>query len=140
MRTECSGARLELGGFGRRAVVGRFDGGKLTSDGGGMLLREVERRTQMLKRLAGRFTDHRDPALLEHSVSSRRSSRPRKSLRKATPIPCRVRHAMGSALASARGCRVGSKCYGPSVLALPTAGVDGVFQDWYDGGLRAGTL
>ncbi len=52
------------------------------------------------------------------SVSSRTSSRRRKSLRKATPIPCRVRHAMGSALASARDCRVGRKCYDPLSIGV----------------------
>jgi hypothetical protein len=36
-------------------VVGQFDGGKISSDSGGLLLREVEQRTHILKRLAGCF-------------------------------------------------------------------------------------
>ena len=51
-------------------MVGRFDGGRISSDGGSLLLREVEKRTHILKRLAGCFIDHRDPELIEHSVES----------------------------------------------------------------------
>ena len=42
MITQCTPAQLEFQAFGRRRVSGRFDGGRLTSDGGGLLLREVE--------------------------------------------------------------------------------------------------
>ena len=47
--------------MGRRAVVGEFDGGKISSDSGGLLLREVEQRSGILSRLAGCFVDHRGP-------------------------------------------------------------------------------
>ena len=40
MNTQCTLPRLGFQPFGRREVVGRFDGGRLTSDGGGVLLRE----------------------------------------------------------------------------------------------------
>jgi len=46
-----------------------FDGGPITSDGGALLLAEVERHTGILARLAGCFTDHRDPDLTEHTVA-----------------------------------------------------------------------
>jgi hypothetical protein len=36
-RTECNVEQLEFHGLGRRAVVGRFDGGTIGSDGGVML-------------------------------------------------------------------------------------------------------
>jgi hypothetical protein len=49
-------------------LVARFDGGTITSDGGGVLLGEVERRTGILRRFAACFTDHRDPEAIEHSV------------------------------------------------------------------------
>ena len=39
MTTECTTERLEFGGLRRQRVVGRFDGGELGSDGGGLLLR-----------------------------------------------------------------------------------------------------
>jgi hypothetical protein len=51
-------------------VVGRFDGGRITSDGGGVLLREVDLRLGLMRRLAGCFVDYRDPELIEHSVPS----------------------------------------------------------------------
>jgi len=53
---------------GRREVIGRFDGGTISSDAGGVLLREVERRCGILKRLAGCFRDYRDPERIEHRV------------------------------------------------------------------------
>lgn len=70
MKTECTAGQLEFHGLGRRAVVGQFDGGKISSDSGGLLLREVEQRTHILKRLAGCFEDHRDADQIEHTVES----------------------------------------------------------------------
>ncbi len=70
MTTECTPAQFEFHALGRREVVGRFDGGRITSDGGGLLLREVDRRLGLMGRLAGCFIDHRDPRLTEHSVQS----------------------------------------------------------------------
>ncbi|MFH0342331.1 MAG: transposase [Chromatiales bacterium] len=61
---------MEFRGNGAWRVAGRFDGGKMSSDGGSLLLFEVEKRTHILKRLAARFIDHRDPELIEHSVES----------------------------------------------------------------------
>ena len=70
MNTECSTDPLAFHALGRRTVVGRFDGGEISSDGGGLLLREVEQRTQILRRLSECFIDHRHPARIEHSVES----------------------------------------------------------------------
>lgn len=54
-----------------RAVIGRFDGGKISSDAGGVLLREVESRFHILKRLAsGCFRDYRNEDRIEHTVES----------------------------------------------------------------------
>ena len=44
--TECSAEQLEFHALGKRAVVGRFDGGAISSDGGGLLLSEVEVKTR----------------------------------------------------------------------------------------------
>ena len=68
MQTECSQQTFKFQALGRREVVARFDGGPITSDAGGLLLREVEERTGIIQRLAGCFTDHRDEELIEHSV------------------------------------------------------------------------
>jgi len=68
MGTECSGKRMEFQGLSGREVVGRFDGGLITSDGGGLLLREVERATKIIAQFAGCFRDHRDSESIEHTV------------------------------------------------------------------------
>ncbi len=41
-RTECACEQLEFQGLGRRAVVARLDGAAISTDGGALLLREVE--------------------------------------------------------------------------------------------------
>jgi len=61
---------LEFHGLGRRAVVDEFNGGKISSDSGGLLLREIEQRTHILKRLAGCFVDYRNPDQIEHPLES----------------------------------------------------------------------
>lgn len=68
MQTQCTQRTFEFEALGRRDVVGRFDGGPITSDAGGLLLREVERHTGMIRQLAGCFADHRDEELIEHTV------------------------------------------------------------------------
>jgi len=61
---------LTFQGVAGREVVARFDGGTLTSDGGAVLLREVDRATGLLTQFAACFTDHRDPARVTHTVAS----------------------------------------------------------------------
>jgi len=68
MSTKCTPTQLEFHALGRRDVVGCFDGGRITSDGGGLLLREVDHRIGLLDRLASCFTDYRNPNSTEHSV------------------------------------------------------------------------
>lgn len=71
MGTQCTTEQMEFQQLGRRRVIGRFDGGKISSDAGGLLLREVERRFHILKRLARDcFRDYRDPDRIEHTVGS----------------------------------------------------------------------
>jgi len=68
MSTECNARKFDFQGLGGRAVTARFDGGAITSDAGGLLLREVEAKTGILRRFAACFTDHRDPERVEHAV------------------------------------------------------------------------
>ena len=70
MKTECRKAQLEFHGLNRRQVIGQFDGGEISSDGGGVLLREVEKRTHILRRLSQCFIDHRNPERIEHTVET----------------------------------------------------------------------
>jgi len=69
VQTECKASQLEFQGFGRRQVVADFDGGRISSDGGLLLLREVAQRSGLLERFAGCFNDYRDPRLIEHQVA-----------------------------------------------------------------------
>jgi hypothetical protein len=68
MTTDCNTPEFTFQGLGSRVVTARFDGGAITSDAGGLLLREVEAKTGILRRFAACFTDHRDPELIEHTV------------------------------------------------------------------------
>jgi len=70
MSTECTPKQLEFHALERREVVGRFDGGCITSDGGGLLLREVDYRIGLIRRLVQCFTDHRNPGSVEHDLES----------------------------------------------------------------------
>ena len=70
MSTECTTGALPFQGVAGREVVARFDGGTLTSDGGAVLLREVDRATKILGQFAGCFTDHRDPTRVTHPVAA----------------------------------------------------------------------
>ena len=44
MQTDCSASQLRFEGFEGRQVVGDFDGGAVTSNGGAVLLRVVRMR------------------------------------------------------------------------------------------------
>ena len=70
MPTECTTDSLAFQAVAGRAVVARFDGGTLTSDGGALLLRETDRATGLMTRFAACFTDHRDPARVTHAVEA----------------------------------------------------------------------
>ena len=50
-----------------RKITADFDGGRLTSDGGVMLLAMAERRLGIADRLARLVPDHRDPARVTHT-------------------------------------------------------------------------
>jgi len=47
--TECKPKPIEFHTLGSRDVVAHFDGGDITSDAGGLMLREVEQRSGILK-------------------------------------------------------------------------------------------
>jgi len=66
--TECKPKTIEFHALGSREIVAEFDGGDITSDAGGMLLREVEQQTGILKQFAKCFTDYRKAGAIEHPV------------------------------------------------------------------------
>jgi hypothetical protein len=70
MQTDCTPVQLEFQGLGRRRVEAAFDAGLVTSDAGGLLLREAAGATRMMDRIAACFEDGRDPCRVEHGVAS----------------------------------------------------------------------
>jgi len=66
--TECNQQSFEFEGHFSRQVTGQFDGGQYTSDGGGLLLREADRRLNLLSRFAACFVDGRDAERIDHTV------------------------------------------------------------------------
>ena len=68
MQTQCTPGRLHFHPLGRREVIARSDGGRITSDAGGALLRETDVRLGLMARLARCFRDYRKPGSVEHSV------------------------------------------------------------------------
>jgi len=73
--TECNQSSFGFEGFGRREIVARFDGGTISSDSGSLLLREVDKRLNLLPRLASCFLDGRNQDQVEHSVLEMLSQR-----------------------------------------------------------------
>jgi hypothetical protein len=68
MSTECNQFVFGFHPQKRREIRAQFDGGAITSDGGGLLLREIEKRIGILRQFAACFTDYRNPDLIEHPV------------------------------------------------------------------------
>ncbi len=73
--TECNQSSFGFEVFGRREIVARFDGGTISSDGGAFLLRQTDKRLNLLPRLAKCFLDGRKQDLVEHSIPEMLSQR-----------------------------------------------------------------
>jgi len=67
-KTECSAETYSFGQLERRQVVAAFRGGQLSSDGGLILIAEVDRRCRISERVAACFTDHREPGRVQHEL------------------------------------------------------------------------
>jgi len=68
--TECNQLDFELLGLSGRKIQGNFRGGNVSSDGGLVVLRQVDRWLGLSKALAKRLPDRRDPDKIEHSLES----------------------------------------------------------------------
>ena len=73
--TECNRKSLSFSRLGRQEIIADFDGGRLSSDGGGLLLREVDRRLGLTASLADCIADPRDPAKITHDLRTLLSQR-----------------------------------------------------------------
>ena len=74
--TDCSRDSLTFSKLGPKQVVADFHGGRLTTDAGALLLREVESRLGLFRALDAAIPDPRRPELIEHD-------------QKRTPVRCR---------------------------------------------------
>lgn len=68
--TDCTLESTEFAPVKRRRIEANFGGGEVSSNGGVLLLREVERRVGLLGAVARRVMDPRTPWLIQHSLSS----------------------------------------------------------------------
>ena len=66
--TECKQLSFEFQPLGRREIVGKFDAPAISSDGGGLLLREIEERFEFVGQFAQCFDDYRSPRFTQHTV------------------------------------------------------------------------
>src|SRR5436190_2580913 len=66
--TDCKEQPLLFQDLGSRQVVADFSGGTLSSDGGALLLRQVDVHLGLTQNLAHCFTDARQQVYVDHSV------------------------------------------------------------------------
>jgi Transposase DDE domain group 1 len=67
--TQCTQESFQFAAHFSRRVVAEFSSDRLTTDGGSLLLRQVDRRIGLVRRLADCFLDRRDPDRIEHQVA-----------------------------------------------------------------------
>ena len=68
MQRQSDEKQLYFQGLGPRSVVGDFDGGTLTSDAGGLLLREIDLATGIIDGFTACFDDSRNQESVEHPL------------------------------------------------------------------------
>jgi DDE family transposase len=68
MPTECNPGLFDFGSVDGRRVVAAFDGGRVTSDAGALLLGATDKAIGLIERLAGCFRDERRADLVEHQM------------------------------------------------------------------------
>src|SRR5713101_8610274 len=68
MATECIQKDFGFHPLKHREIRAQFDGGAITTEGGGLLLREVEKRIGIVRQFAACFRDYRNADLITHPV------------------------------------------------------------------------
>jgi hypothetical protein len=72
LKTKCISTEpessLQFGRLEGRQVVAEFNGGQISSDGGLLLIRQVDQQDRLSEQIAACFRDHRDPSRVEHSI------------------------------------------------------------------------
>ena len=69
MYTQCILKGLKFQDLGGRKVESDFNGGDITSDAGGLLLREISLGKKVIHKFSNCFTDYRDGDRIDHTVS-----------------------------------------------------------------------
>ena len=65
---DCTETKVVFGRIGRRVIEADFDGGRLGSDGGVMLLRQADERLGLTRAAAQAIGDSRNPLLITHEL------------------------------------------------------------------------
>jgi hypothetical protein len=73
--TECIQETFSFAAYFSRRVEAGFTAGQVSTDGGALLLREVDRKINLLGRLTACFQDDRSPLLVTHQLSEMLSQR-----------------------------------------------------------------
>ncbi len=68
-KTECNVQTYPFGQLERRQVVADFSGGQITSDGGLILVAQIDQHYRISERLGECFEDQRDPTRVQHALS-----------------------------------------------------------------------
>ena len=65
---KCTQTKIDFGRFGRRVIEADFSGGDLSSDGGLLLLRQVDQYLGLSRAAAAAIPDPRDPERIRHGL------------------------------------------------------------------------
>src|ERR1700675_5114808 len=66
--TQCNQIQFSFAAHNSRKIIAKFEDKRLTTDGGGLLLRQADRKVGLLRRLLRCFQDGRDPERIEHRL------------------------------------------------------------------------
>ena len=69
MQTQCTTQKCSFKGLGERREEAQFTADRITTDPGGLLIREVAKKMNLFGKAADCFTDYRDPDRREHEVN-----------------------------------------------------------------------
>jgi hypothetical protein len=78
-KTECiseaTSRQMSYGDLAGRPIVGEFNGGHISSDGGLVLIQRLDAHLGLSQQIAACFTDHRDPSRIEHRIEEQIAQR-----------------------------------------------------------------
>lgn len=66
--TNCNTKNISFSPLNRKKITASFNGGAIGSDGGLLLLREMDKQLGFIKKISKVFTDYRHQSYVDHSV------------------------------------------------------------------------